>query len=346
MKKYLALCAALMSLCCFPLRSQDSEFNGFSVDLGVIPVFEGVVGTPCDEGSNLPGTFDLGNSNLFTSIEANLAKGLSFYSDILWMGLGLDENRRFDPTYITDLYTNLGRSDAGNAICCAYFDWSIGNYNIIIGKNALFSGGLEGEEDDWNVHPTLASSFWNNFPLFQWGAELDYTTQSGNTTFGFQFCTSPYGEYPFKSKHFSYGAKWVGDYGPLHTNWSFSYISTIDGSYYPLLSLGQRFTFSESFNIGLDYWNAICDPYILLRKCSTTYFSANWTPYEQWEVGFRMGFESGPHDYLGTIAGISAHYRPTEDLRLHFTFAANQLEEEYYYAAIGLVYNLNFHLGK
>lgn len=347
MKKYLALCAASLWLCSSPLFCQEADAGGFSADFSLVPVLDGGYAVPMGK-SERTAYFDLGNTSLYTLFEGTLARKLNFSISNHWASLGLSDGK-FDPEYFTDLYKYTAHSDWNTWLDWAWLEYSFGNFSLRAGKDLLFVEGMEGDEYDWDVHPMLASSFWNYMPAYQWGGSLAWHNDSENTQLALQLSSSPYGEWPF-SGPISCGFKWNGEYGPVRGIWSFSCIGTGDG-WYPLLSLGQSFYLSDSFTLSLDYWNSSCDPENLLMKGHTAYMTLFWTPSETLELQVKGGAEVQEWSMNGEVfprymGGCALHWFPAEGLRLHLGLAANEILDGYYYASIGLQYNLNFHLGK
>lgn len=346
MKKYLTLCIALVWLYSCPLYSQESENVGPSAELSVIPTFDGVFGIPMG-GGNLD--FNLGNSSFYSLFEGRMSKSLIFSMSFHWASFELDEGK-FNLDAFSDLYNYTGRSDNFTWLDWAYMGWEKDNFSVIVGKNTLFGCGMEGDDYDWDIHPTLVSSIWNNFQPYQWAVDTYYTSNSENTTLGLQVGTTPYAELPLTKGCYSLAFNWRGEYGPLRNNWTFSYIGTGDG-YYPLLSLGQAVDVSDNFSIILDYWNTVCDPENLFTKGHSAYLSALWCPSDKWELKAIGGTEFCDYElnvslqgkYMG---GLAVHWLPVERLRIHCTFAANQMQENSIYAAIGVQYKMNLHIGR
>lgn len=336
----------MIGLFSYPLHSQEAECALISADLSVIPTFDGVLGASMGGEQNC--NFNLGNTSIYSLLEGNL-KNLTYSMAFHWVSFGLNEGK-FDPSSFSDLYSHSGRSDSFTWLDWAYLGWEKNNFSVNLGKCTLFGCGMEGDDYDWDIHPTLVSTRWNNFQPYQLAAEAYYTTKSDNTTFGLQAATSPYGKYPFESGLYSFAFCWLGEYGPVRNNWAFSYIDTGDG-YYPLFSLGQAVDITDNLSIVLDYWNAVCDPENLLTKGHSAYLSALWSPFEKWEIKAIGGAEFCDYALSGNLqgkylGGFVLHWFPIDGLRLHCSFASNQMQENSIYATIGIQCKLNLHIGK
>ena len=332
MKKILVLLAAL-ALPSSLLFSQEADEPGTGAELTVIPRID--LGLPAN----------LGNSSLYSLFEGNFTDNLSFSVCNHWASLASDF-KTFDSEAITDLYKYTWRSDWTNWCDWAYLEYGIGDFAIRLGKDVMYVGGLEFDAYDYDCHLPLMSSMWSNFAPYQWGATLEWSAAE-NTILGIQMQTSPYGERPFGSGLFSYGIKWSGEYGPLSNNWQFADINTGDG-YYRLISLGQSFAVNDAFSVTLDWRNAICDPDEFLIKGSSTNLSLDWAPSDCWEFSVKGGWETAG-DTDSFLYGCSANWYPAKfdrALRLHASLAHNDYFEDDVYATIGVMYYLNFHIGR
>lgn len=340
MRKYLVALAVLLFLPASVLFCQEEEESMSGIELSIIPRID----LGYDKGAGHP---NLGNSSLYTLFEANITDNLFFSMENHWAGIGLDEGA-WDKSFYTDLYRNLGRSDQTNWLDLAYLCWSLGDFEFTVGKSLLFSEGMEGDEYDFDVHPILSSSYWNNFAAYQWGADIAWTNRAGNTTLAAQFVSSPYGEHPFSSGLYSYGLKWIGEYGPLYNIWTVSFIDTGDGCF-PLVSLGQAVDISEHWNLSLDWWNAVCDEEALLLKGHSAYGTLGWAPSGKFKLLLKGGYEYASDKrfaevFNGYRLGGALHWFPLEGMRVHAAAGYNDADRSLS-ALIGVAYQLKIRFG-
>lgn len=345
MKKILSVCAAFLLPCCL-LFSQEAESSGAGAELSVVPRLDlGICGPVGNNDASVEPT--LGNSSVYTLFEGNISEHISFYVENHWASFALAD-KKWDKYAYTDLYKHIGHSDWDNILNAAYlqYDFDAGVW-VNVGKNLLYMGGMEFDEYDYNIHPMMASTLWNNFQPFQWQVSAGWSNET--TTLGVQMCTSPYGEHPFGSGIYSYGAQWRGEYGPLANIWSFSFVGKGDGEYYPLLSLGQKFDICENLSVSADYSNAVSLD--VLEKGHSAYAGISWKPLDKFEFVGRAGMENSKWyalwgDRTRWNFGAGVHWFPlkdSEDLRVHATFSRNNVYG-CYEALVGLVYNFNFSL--
>ena len=315
MKKYLVVCAAaLLLLPCFPLFSQEADDTGAGVGLTIVPRLEL---TPVfSEGA---GALTLGNSSLYSLFEGDITDNLSFSVANHWAG--------FDSVHdvfasTKDLYANTFRSDNTNWLDWAYLTYSVGNFAFTLGKDIITTGGLEFDDYDFEVHPSLVSSYWQNLACYQWGAKAAFTTPSEGDTFSFQFSTSPYGERPFASKLFNYSLEWRGEHGPLETIWSATAMGVDKGEFQPVFTLGQRLNF-DTFSVGLDAFSIVGDELDILRKGITLMPVVTFSPSEKITILAKGGYENYASELVEDLTfkrwwgGLAFHWFPIENLRVH-----------------------------
>ena len=334
MKKILVVCAAAM-LCCSLAYAQEADEPGTGAELTIVPRVD--FGLP----------LSLGNSSFYSFFDGNLTENLSFSISNHWASFALTD-KKFDSEAITDLYKYTWRSDWTNWCDWAYFDYNVGNFDIMLGKFTMAVGGMEFDFNDVECHTPLMSSLWSEFSPYQWGGCFGWTDSSENTTLSLEMVTSPFGERPFGSGLFSYGLKWTGEYGPLNNIWSVSHMDTGDG-YFTLVSLGQSLAICDDLSVTVDWSNAICDPTDWLVYGNSAYASLDWQPCDKWEFLVKGGFESAKDYDGGSSIGCAAHWFPLEsgNLRVHGNFGYRDFGAvSDYYATIGVLYQLNFHIGK
>jgi len=346
MKKILVTLTVLFLSSCL-LFSQEAEEPGTGAELTIIPRLD--MNIYHDRSAKESGV-DLGNSALYTLFEGNITPDLSFSVSNHWLQASPKE-----------LYENTGYSNSNNWVDWAYLRYDfLDHFYVQAGKDILFTGGLESDENDYDMHNELCSSLWNNFPVYQWGATVGWYSSDESTTISAQVATSPLGEKFFSSGMYSFGLQWRGDYGPVQNLWEISLVATEKGKYTPVLSLGQSYQPLDNLKITLDVFNKISDG--LLYKGLATHGTVSWYPIpEKLEVLGKVGYEYSK-DYVNFWTALGEEFdsdafkawvvgggvqwyplRDSKDLRIHAIFSHNE------YTALncfnlGVTYYLNFSL--
>ena len=352
MKRLLVVCAASL-LPCFLVSAQEADNAGRSVELSVIPRLD--LNPTFSPGGSAG--FTLGNTSLYSLFEGNITENLSFSVANHWAAFDQLEDV-FEPTKA--LYRNTLYSYDTNWLDWAYLTYSFGQFDVTLGKDMITTGGLEFDDYDFEVHPSLVSSYWHALACYQWGAKLGFTTPSESDAISFQVTTSPFGERPFASKLFNYSLEWRGEHGALETIWSATALGTAPGEFQPVFTLGQRLNF-DSISVGLDAFSVIGDEdeeeNVILRKGITLMPSILWSPSEKFDILAKAGYENYAQEmgeditYKHWWAGLACHWYPlkdSHDLRIH-AVAAYRPESEYFLipldnplsVTVGLLYNIS-----
>ena len=356
MKKILVVCAAILTLHSLPLRAQEAEDAGSTgVEFSIIPRLD-LSTVP----HNRDWDFTLGNSSLYTLFEGNITENLSFSVANHWMSF-YDTKPFFDDTKALYDHT-FWHSDTNNWLDMAYLTYETGPWTFTLGKNAMLTGGFEYDAYDWEIHPTLASSFWNSFQCYQWGGRVGYTFLE-DQTLSLEVATSPYGERPFSSGLYALSAGWDGTFGLISTKWSYSAIQREENDWDHLFYLGTRFE-ADHLNLTLDLSNRVGDEYLVMKKGFSAHFSMGFPFSDRFEAIAKIGMEDFEHivdnnlyyedhtEYHGAakveyeaewITGLALHWFPLRDsqnLRVHATAAYNSFIDAAT-LSIGVLYNLN-----
>ena len=342
MKRLLVVCAASL-LPCFLVSAQEADNSGRSVELSVIPRLDL---NPCfSTAKGEGGEFTLGNSSLYSLFEGNLTENLSFSVCNHWAG--------FDSVHellgtTKDLYRYSLRSDYTNWLDWAYLTYTVGSFDISVGKDMVTTGGLEFDDYDFEVHPSLVSSFWNDFSCYQWGAKVAWNAPSESDSFSLQMTTSPFGERPFASKLFNYSLQWRGEHGPLETIWSATAVGTEPGEFQPVFALGQRLNL-DSWTVGLDAFSVVGDWEEIIRKGITLMPSVVYSPSDKLDILAKAGYENYASELVEDLTfnrwwgGLACHWYPLQDsrdLRVH-AVAAYDHSTSFVSLTFGLLYNLS-----
>lgn len=336
MKKILVVCAAILTLHSWPLLAQEADDAGSTgVGFSIIPRLD-----LSPEFTDGKGEFTLGNSSLYTLFEGNITENLSFSVANHWMSFyGTDPI--FDDTKALYNHT-FWHSDTNNWLDWAYLEYTTGPWTFTLGKNMMLTGGIECDDYDWEVHPALATSFWNNFTGYQWGGRVGYELFEGNVL-NVEVTSSPYGERPFSSGLYAFSAGWNGTVGALETIWSVSAIQRDDDKVEPLVFLGNRYDL-DPVELRLDLTNRICGGESLLAKGFAAHASAIWNLDDKFELMGSLAYEHvNGFDTDAWIGGGAFHWFPladSRDLRVH-AFAGYHSLWETTTLGIGILYNLN-----
>lgn len=336
MKKILVVCAAILMLHSWPLLAQEAEDTGSTgVGLSIIPRLD-----LSPEFTDGKGEFTLGNSSLYTLFEGNITENLSFSVANHWMSF-YDTDPLFDDTKALYDHT-FWHSDTNNWLDWAYLEYTTGPWTFSLGKNMMLTGGIECDDYDWDVHPALATSFWNNFAGYQWGGRVGYELWEENVL-NVEVTSSPYGDRPFSSGLYAFSAGWNGTVGGLETIWSVSAIQRDDDKVEPLVFLGNRYDL-DPVELRLDLVNRIAGGASLLDKGFGAHASAIWNLDDKFELMGSLAYERNSDlDTDAWIGGAAFHWYPlsdSRDLRVH-AFAGYHSLWETTTLGIGLVYNLN-----
>ena len=321
MKRLLVVCAASL-LSCFLVSAQEADNSGRSAELSVIPRLDlNPTFTPGESAG-----FTLGNTSLYSLFEGNITDNLSFSVANHWAAFNSLEDA-LEPT--KNLYRNTLYSYDTNWLDWAYLTYSFGQFSVTLGKDMITTGGLEFDDYDFEVHPSLVSSYWHALACYQWGGKVGFTTPSESDSFSFQVSTSPFGERPFASKLFNYSLEWRGEHGILETLWSATALGTEPGEFQPVFCLGQRLNF-DSFSIGLDAFSVIgdedADENTVLHKGITIMPSIVYSPSDSFDILAKGGYENYALETVEDVtvkqwwAGLACHWYPlkdSHDLRVH-----------------------------
>lgn len=338
MKKFLVVCAALM-LPCLLVRAQEAEDTETGVVLSVIPRLD--LNPSLATTRDGSGDFTLGSSSLYTLFEGNLTDNLSFSVSNHWLSR--------EPKY---LYKNTWHSDDVNWTDWAYLTYATGKVEITAGKQALTIGGFEAEDYDFEAHPELNSSFWNNYQVYQWGAKVGVNVTE-NDIVSLQMATSPYGVHPFSSGLYNYAVEWRTSEGPLEAIISYNLVQhqkkvkglSLKDCFHQVGTAGLRLNL-EKFIVTLDLINRVGNADFDIKGI-TTLPSVMWNVNDNLELLCKLGWEHtyqlSPDVKRNVVnAGAAMRWYPLQDraLRLHASCGYNSFAEEVV-LSFGVLYNLS-----
>lgn len=328
---------AVVMLSCASIQAQEErDSDGFSADLTVIPRLEGIQSFPL--GSDANEDISWGNSSLYTLFEGNLNEHFSFSVCNHWLA--------DDPEY---LYQDTFYSNTTNWVDWVNLTYTLGNFSITAGKDMVTMGGIEYDDYDFDVYIDMCSGLWQNFACYQWGAKAALEIPNINSTFAFQFSTSPYGEHPFDSGRYNYSLSWNGEFGPFRTIWSMTAVEDEDKSLIPLACLGQSLELG-SWTLGLDVFSQVGNEEYILSDGWTVMPSVRFDPTDHWSFFTKGGIETATDSEKKVddnwFAGIAAEWFPLKDRswRIHAATSYNHLQNAIF-ATIGTKINLTISTG-
>ena len=342
MKRLLSLLAAGVLLCIPVFGQEDPETVRNYPELSIITRVDAYPFSP----------------SVYTLLEGSLGDHLSYSVCNVWVN---DD--------IKSLYANTLRADESDWCLWGYLSLDLGNWHIQAGKNYIFTGGFEIDAYDYDQYWQMTSNFWNNAQVYQYGGALQYVTPSEEDTFSLQLMSSPFSGKPFEDGLLSYSAEWRGEHGPWQTIWGVSGIDYNPEAYswgdkIWLLSAGNQFEISDSFNCGIDYMYRIASPFLNLPGAGDNppFYPVNsghdvvgrinWRPLDWLEAGLKGVFETSLPDVktmTGDLFGIPEQYlsgaaclqfyplKEKDDLRIHALAGVNNLDGFYWGA--GVTYN-------
>ena len=338
MKRLLSL-MTVCALFCSPAFGQEAQSVNNYPELSIITRVDAYPFSP----------------SVYTLLEGSLGDHLSYSFCNLWVN---DDPR--------SLYANTLRSDEADWCQWGWLSLDLGNWHIRAGKDYIFTGGFEIDAYDFDQYWQMTSNFWNNTQVYQYGGALQYVTPSESDTFSLQVLSSPFSGKPFEGGLLSYSAEWRGEHGPWQTIWGVSGIDYDPEAYswgdkLWLLSAGNQFEISDSFNCGIDYMYRIASPFVSDKVDGTESRALpvnsghnvvgriNWRPLDWLEAGLKGVFETAAFD-AGTMEedlfGIPERYlsgsaclqfyplKEKDDLRLHALAGYNNLDGFFWGAGI------------
>lgn len=252
----------------------------------------------------------LGNSSFYAVLDGSFNSKLSYSVEAHLLSS--------DPAY---LYTNMWRSDSGCWLDWANLTYDFGGVSLTAGKIAQFVATWENDGYDFDQYYEMASWLWNNWNVYQWGLQLDWSP-SENHTLGVSWLTSPYGERPFGSKLFTYSIYWK----PSPCDWfngltTVNFFQTGDGGWLPMWNTGLKFMAGEKWDF---VWDSVTMYDDGVR--GQDYCYVNWRPTDFWEIQARGGYINKLNEGDSSwMTGLSVAINPLKSLRIHSLVAYHSL---------------------
>lgn len=243
--KQFRLAALAAAMLCIPVissaqtaASQDADNEGNHVTLSLIPRMEGAWQSTLPTAAR-ENAFSLSNTALFSVLDGNITDNLYVYGQFVFADS--------DPAA---LYLNSFRPDECTWVRLFNLTYSLGNFDITLGKDAIAFGGFEKAEDEFNGYLDAYSTSWHLIQPYLWGGKLAYNIDEDQSVF-FQALNSPFvldenRPLAFQNGLMTYSAGWNGLMTEnWETMWSATYMQTGDDVNIKMLSLGDRWSLGD-----------------------------------------------------------------------------------------------------
>ena len=243
-----------------------------------------------------------------------------------------------------------------------YIGWRITkNISWTAGKEVVAMGGIEYDLAPIDVY--FASLSWG-LSCYQFGTNLQFTTNDGSNTFTLQFTNSPFGEHLY-SGMYNYSAHWRGTFKHFGPVCSVNMYEYRKGAFLNVVALGTAFNFGP-VDGHLDFFNRtseqhdkfVGDDISLVGQIGVNLFANKLHLYAKatYDVN-EMDIAEEPSTYAygvyvlpGTDVkayGGGLEFYPLENsknLRIHAFFAVNDTkgDELLYQGNVGVTWRLNF----
>ena len=312
--------------------AQGSEKDGFSADFSVVSRLEAnpwidFSGSPTQTG------IDLGSSALYFSGDGQITNNLSFSFMLNPVNA--------DPAL---LYQNTFRSDDFNWLNWASLTFSFGDFSITAGKSYFFCATFEEDDYDYDRYAFLSTAVWNNFPIYQWGAQFGWEP-SENFSVAANVFTSPYGDYIFKSGLFGFSGIASGEMKGLGAKLGGAFMQDGAGNWVPVISCGLKAEVGK-FTLVNDFYSQTWALTGGFSDVLSDGMTLSYRHNDQWN--FSTSFIVDYYDMLpNPVAdyrfGALCEYTPLEGLRLH-AMAGYSGEQQFASFVVGATYNFSFSL--
>lgn len=168
------------------------------------------------------------------------------------------------------------------------------NISVMVGKLIVNVAG-------WELYPApidcyFLSEFCYNFPCYQWGATGQYTTNSGNDTFIFQVCQSPYQKTynALSGKNedmYAFNLEWMARHGIYEPMWSVNLLEYAPGKFINYISLGNRFHLGDNMQVELDLMNRAASHQAFWGKDCSVVCQVSYQPTDKINLFAKASYE-------------------------------------------------------
>lgn len=243
-----------------------------------------------------------------------------------------------------------------------YLGWRITkNISWTAGKEVVAMGGIEYDLAPIDVY--FASLSWG-LSCYQFGTNLEFTTNDGNHTFTLQFTNSPFGERLYNGMY-NYSLHWRGNFKHFGPVCSVNMYEYSKGAFLNVIALGTTFNFGP-VDGHIDFFNRTSEQHAhfagddisfvgqiglnLMANRLHLFLKATYDVNEM-----DLGIEPSTYAYnVYVLPGTDMKaygggveffpIRGKNDIRVHAFFAVNDTkgEDMLYQGNIGLTWRLNF----
>ncbi len=243
-----------------------------------------------------------------------------------------------------------------------YLGWRITkNISWTAGKEVVAMGGIEYDLAPIDVY--FASLSWG-LSCYQFGTNLEFTTNDGNHTFTLQFTNSPFGENLYNGMY-NYSLHWRGNFKHFGPVCSVNMYEYSKGAFLNVIALGTTFNFGP-VDGHIDFFNRTSEQHAhfagddisfvgqiglnLMANRLHLFLKATYDVNEM-----DLGIEPSTYAYnVYVLPGTDMKaygggveffpIRGKNDIRVHAFFAVNDTkgEDMLYQGNIGLTWRLNF----
>lgn len=140
--------------------------------------------------------------------------------------------------------------------------------------------------------------------------------------------TSPYGERPFAGGLWTYSFQWRGEYDWFEPIWSYSALQfdKAKGAFQNLVSLGNKFNFSDEFSFVFDWTGSFVNAEWREDGYAFNQFRGvlKYTPSDSFDASLHAVFSKGYGEDLWSGIGALVQFYPLkdcQDLRIHADIA-------------------------
>lgn len=249
-----------------------------------------------------------------------------------YLNLRLDGNITDNVSYsyrqrLNKLHLDASFFDATDWITVSY---DIGNWSLSGGKQVVGIGGFE--YDGAPIDLYFCSEYWNNIACYQLGASLSWNTASGNDSWMFQFCESPFrrnANNTMNDEMFAYNMMWMSSHGFYSSLYSVNFIEYLPGRFINYIALGNRFRLGD-FRLDLDFMNRAVSAKELFGKDFSVMCELKWSPADRLDIFAKCTYDRNhssqtgdwcvtPGTSITRIGGGIEFYpiRDSKNLRLH-----------------------------
>ena len=300
---------AIFTLFAINLLAQGSEVTNLRLEVRTDYQKEFIDGNKIDANSGFRG------KHINLRLDGNITEGLSYS-----FRYRLNRANGLDNFFSATDWLNLKYTASDN--------WA-----FAAGKQIIYIGGYEYDRAPIDLY--ICSEFWHNLACYQFGASSTYTTDSGNDSFIFQFCESPFRRNALNVKQeemFAYNLMWYGKHDWFESTYSLNAFEWMPGKFVSFIALGNQFTFGD-FRIQFDYMTRAANIDDMLGKNMSVMTEVLWKATDKLNVIAKMTYDRNFADDNADLcvmpgtdllrAGAVLEYFPIKnykDLRMHLSY--------------------------